>query len=308
MRPMRLATTRPGLLRHKSDSVAKEDVSSQLILRVAVIGLPNCGKSTLVNQLMGQKLFAVSPKVHTTQQMTLGGFVEDNRQVVLLDTPGVVNYQYGRRLKLSRAMMTDAHYSCMESDVVMTVVDASNQRTREIAEPQIVDKVKHKTYLLQLADILTGREKQHSTRATHWDQFSDVYMLSALTGDGVDNLKQHLLAHCQPGEWMLDADQFTDTPTKKLVEDTIREKLFIHLHQELPYIIKQENVYWEEYADGSLSIYQNLICTKDCQKRILIGKEGKVIKTVATEAITDLEKAFGRTVRLFLYVMSRKPS
>ena len=281
---------------------------------VALIGAPNAGKSTLLNALVGAKVAIVSPKVQTTRARLTGIAVEGPAQIVFIDTPGI--FQPKRRLE--RAMVDDAWSGADDADIVALLVDArrplaakdddtqrivdglkKNQR-RAILVINKIDAVK-RTDLLALADLLNAE-----TLADDSPLFSDVYMISALTGDGVADLGAALAGAMPAGPWLFPEDQIATAPWRFLAAETTREKLFINLHQELPYNLTVETESWEERKDGSVKIDQVVYVTRANHKGIVLGKKGALIKKVGQDSRLDLEEQMGRRVHLFLFVKVRE--
>jgi GTP-binding protein Era len=307
--------------------VQREPTDECKILKAVIVGSPNAGKSTLSNRLLGRKIFAVSPKVHTTRHRSLGTFVKGATQIVLLDTPGIVDYRYGRKLKMSKELLTDAEQALMEADLGVLVVDASDKQSAHLLPPEIcrtiwsykdtpfalalnkVDLIRHKRVLLEMVDKLTRMlqtyldTKETNSNDTRACLFHEVFMISALTGDGVDSLRDFLVSSAYPGKWV-------ETTTTRLslltvVEDIVREKLFLYLHKEIPYVIRQSNELWEESEDV-LTVMQYLTCTSQGQKSIVIGPAGRTIQKITEEAKEDIQLIIGKSVDLTLHVRTMK--
>ena len=268
---------------------------------VAVIGAPNAGKSTLVNQLVGQKVAIVSAKAQTTRARLLGIALEGETQVILADTPGI----FAPKRRLDRAMVSAAWEGTKEADAVLLVVDPIKQRRHEL-EPLLeglkdrpekkllalnkVDASK-KEPLLELAQDLTGKVA-----------FAEVYFVSALTGDGVPELKAHLASLMPEGPWHYPEDQVSDASERLLATEVTREQLYKQLHEELPY---DSAVRPESYAvrkDGSVEIHQQVVVGRDSQKPIVLGKRGARIKAIGEEARKELSAILGVPVHLYLHV------
>jgi GTP-binding protein Era len=268
---------------------------------VALVGAPNAGKSTLLNQLIGAKVSIVSPKVQTTRSRILGIAVDGNVQLIFTDTPGI----FAPKRRLERAMVAAAWLGAQDADVVVVVVDAArgiDDDTRRIIDGlkragrravlalDKVDLVAPPT-LLPLADRLR-RE----------GLFDAVFMISGLTGDGVDDLRRHLAGAVPPGPWLYPEDQLTDLPQRLIAAETTREQVFLQLHQELPYATMVETDSWEEREDGSVRIAQTIHVQRASQKAIVLGKGGHQIKEIGARARAELERSLGRRVHLFLFV------
>ncbi|XP_003387981.1 PREDICTED: GTPase Era, mitochondrial-like [Amphimedon queenslandica] len=282
----------------------------QRLLRAAVLGLPNAGKSTLVNQLVGRNVAGVSPKPHTTRSQALGVFTEGDHQVVLIDTPGVVSLQYGRKMKFSKPFVTGPKRSTDEADLMLVMIDASDRYTRFKLNEQLlkimkevnlptslvinkVDLLGYKQLLLKIVDSINSQSTAHP--------FNEVFMISALTGDGVDKLKDYLLDNTKPCDWLYDVHTYSNQSLEDQLAEVVREKLFKHLHKEIPYSIKQRLVICEE-RDDVLYIHKKLTCTKSSQVSIVVGSGGKTVKAIADEAQSHMESLLSRPVQLILSV------
>ena len=268
---------------------------------VAIIGAPNAGKSTLVNALVGSKVAIVSPKVQTTRSRLIGVAMENATQLLLVDTPGI--FKPSRRL--DRAMVAAAWGGTEGADVVALVVDAragvreeldaileslSGRKARLLLILNKVD-ICVKEKLLPLIDQLRARAAFH-----------DIYMVSALTGDGVAELKSALAALMPEGPWHYPEDQISDVSLRLMASEITREKIFQQLHQELPYAVAVENEKWETRKDGSAAIHQVIYVERDGQKAIVLGKGGTQIRAIGEAARKEMEESFGHKVHLFLFV------
>jgi GTP-binding protein Era len=268
---------------------------------VALVGAPNTGKSTLLNRLIGAKVSIVSPKVQTTRSRILGIVVEDAAQLVFIDTPGI----FAPKRRLERAMVAAAWAGAEDADQIVLLVDAARglgADTRHILDGlkavgrravlalNKVDAVEPPS-LLPLADRLR-RE----------GIFDAVFMVSALTGDGVGDLKHHLAAAVPAGPFLYPEDQLTDLPQRLIAAEVTREQVFLQLHQELPYATFVATEGWEERNDGSVRIAQTIHVQRASQKAIVLGRGGRQIKEIGARARSELERMLGRSVHLFLFV------
>lgn len=268
---------------------------------VALIGAPNSGKSTLLNRLVGSKLAIVTPKVQTTRARMLGIVVDGNAQIIFVDTPGI----FEPRRRLERAMVKAAWTGAQESEIIVVLVDAARgldadtsrivdglraAKRRAVLALNKVDKVKRGD-LLPLAQAL-DQEKV----------FDRVFMISGLTGDGVEDLKLYLANALPRGPWLYPEDEITDVPLRLLAAEATREQIFRQLHQELPYSATVETEKWEERSDGSVRIDQIVHVAREGQKAIVLGQGGRQIKSIGAAARADLEAMFQRRVHLFLQV------
>jgi GTP-binding protein Era len=277
---------------------------------VALVGAPNAGKSTLLNALVGAKLSIVTPKVQTTRTRIRGVATEGTTQIIFVDTPGI----FTPKRRLERAMVAAAWAGAADADLVVVVVDAAAMAAT--GEPDadtlsIVEglrKAGRKAVLalnkvdLVKPPVLLGIVERLNREGI----FSDVFMISALTGSGVADLRAHLARHLPEGPWLYPADQLTDMPERLLAAEVTREQLFLQLHQELPYALTVETESWEEFADGSVKITQVIYVERDNQKAIVLGKGGQRIKAVGAAARKELAAMLGRPVHLFLYVKVRE--
>ncbi len=275
---------------------------------VALVGAPNVGKSTLMNNLVGAKVSIVTPKVQTTRTRVLGICICGASQLVFVDTPGI----FMPKRRLERAMVRAAWRGAADADMAVVLVDAAQGREgavdtdtgriieglkrgerKAILALNKIDLVKRET-LLGLAEEL-GRT----------GVFTNTFMISALTGDGVQDLSDFLAANVPEGPWLFPEDQLSDMPERLLAAEITREKLFLQLHQELPYSLAVETESWEEFDDGSVKINQIIYIQRDSQKAIVLGKGGRQIKAVGRAAREELEALLGRRVHLFLHVKVR---
>jgi GTP-binding protein Era len=268
---------------------------------VAVVGAPNAGKSTLVNALVGQKVAIVSAKAQTTRTRIMGIAIEGESQILLLDTPGI----FEPRRRLDRAMVAAAWGGASDADLIAVVIDAETgfsrriedmiDRLRDRREPKIlvlnkVDKVKKESLLTLITKL--------GERMT----IDDIFMVSALSGDGVADLKAWLAQRVPEGPWHFPADQVSDATDRMLAAEITREQLYLQLHQELPYASAVETEKFEERKDGSVAIHQQILVGRDTQKAIVLGKGGARIKEIGARAREELGNLLGRKVHLFLHV------
>ena len=268
---------------------------------VAIVGAPNAGKSTLVNALVGTKVSIVSPKVQTTRFRVLGIVMADQAQIILVDTPGIFTPKH----RLERAMVAAAWGGAADADVVCLLVDAHHgwdDDSRDICARLkaagrqavlILNKVDlvRKDKLLALAAAITAE-----------GIFTETFMVSALSGDGVADLVGSFAAKLPAGPYLFPEDQVSDLPQRLLAAEITREKAFMHLHQELPYALTVETEQWEERDDGSVRVDQIIYIQRESQKAIVVGKGGHQIKTIGAEARVELEALLECRVHLFLRV------
>ncbi len=268
---------------------------------VAVIGAPNAGKSTLVNQLVGQKVAITSAKAQTTRARMLGIALYANVQMILVDTPGI----FAPKRRLDRAMVSAAWEGADSADALLLIVDPIKQRRHEL-EPLLetlekrperkililnkVDKAK-KEPLLALAQELGERVA-----------FEEIFFVSALTGDGVEDMKEALARMMPDGPWMYPEDQVSDAPERLLAAEITREQLYAQLHEELPYDSAVRPELFKHRPDGSLEIHQQILVARDNQRAIVLGKGGSKIKSIGEAARKELTEVLGVKVHLFLHV------
>ncbi len=275
---------------------------------IAVLGAPNAGKSTLMNTLVGAKVSIVSPKVQTTRSLVRGIALHEEAQLVFVDTPGIFTPQK----RLERAMVAAAWEGGANADVIMLVVDAARKKlsgdTKDIIErlaadesavPKIlvlnkVDKVRRED-LLALAQELNDRLS-----------FETTFMVSALKGDGTEDIMRWLAAKMPEGPWMFPEDEISDMPVRLLAAEITREKLYHRLHQELPYALTVETESWETFDNGSVKINQVIYAAREAHKGIILGKGGQQIKAVGEMARKELEDILETRVHLKLFVKIRE--
>jgi GTP-binding protein Era len=272
---------------------------------VALIGAPNAGKSTLLNQLVGRKLAIVTPKVQTTRTRLLGIAIIGATQLILVDTPGI----FEPRRRLDRAMVAAAWAGAADADRSVLLVDAARPDDRDTQ--RIIGRLAEtgRRAILALNKIdLVRRDKLLGLTDTlsKTGAFTDVFMISGLTGDGIDDLKRHLAAAMPPGPWLFPEDQLSDAHERWIAAEITREQVFLQLHDELPYAATVETESWEERKDGSVRIDQVLYVQRPGQRAIVLGDKGQRIKAIGARARAELEKMLDRRVHLFLFVKVRE--
>jgi len=272
---------------------------------VAIVGAPNAGKSTLTNALVGTKVSIVSPKVQTTRFRVLGILMAGVAQVILVDTPGI--FQPKRRL--DRAMVAAAWMGADDAEIICLVIDSN--RGIDDDTRAIIDKLKNAgrqaILVLNKVDAVKKEKLLKLTAELHEEGiFSDVFMISALKGSGLEELNKVLVERMPLGPWMFPEDDVSDLPQRMLAAEITREKAFIQLHEELPYALTVETEKWEEREDGSARIDQVIYVQRDGQKAIVVGKGGHQIKAIGAAAREELEALLERRVHLFLHVKVRE--
>ena len=272
---------------------------------VAIIGAPNAGKSTLINSLVGAKVSIVTHKVQTTRTRVRAVAVIGAAQVIFVDTPGI----FKPKRKLDEAMVDAAWAGAADADVVALLVDARkglDDDNRRIVEG--LKRARRKAVLVLNKIDLIEKEKLLELAAAFNDlhDFEATFMVSALKGGGLADLRDWLAAHMPEGPWLYPEDQLSDVPLRLLAAEITREKLYLRLHEELPYATHVETEQWEERADGSIRIEQTIYVQRDSQKKIVIGKGGQTIKEIGRQAREELSELLGRKVHLFLFVKVRR--
>jgi GTPase len=272
---------------------------------VALIGAPNVGKSTLVNALVGSKVTIVSRKVQTTRALIRGIVIEGASQIILVDTPGI----FAPRRRLDRAMVSTAWSGAHDADLVCVLLDAKGGIDDEAdAILGRLSDVEHEKILVLNKIDLVPREKLLALAKAANDRlpFSETFMISALSGDGVDDLRRALAAKVPPGPFHYPEDQMSDAPIRQLAAEITREKIYQKLHQELPYQSTVETDSWTERKDHSVRIEQTIFVERDSQRKIVLGKAGATIKSIGAEARKEIAEIVGHPVHLFLFVKVRE--
>ena len=272
---------------------------------VALIGAPNVGKSTLVNALVGSKVTIVSRKVQTTRALIRGIVIENNAQIILVDTPGI----FSPKRRLDRAMVSTAWSGAHDADLVCVLLDAKAGIDEE-ADAIVAElaTVQHDKILVLNKIDLVAREKllALAKAANERLNFTSTFMVSALSGDGVSDLRHTLAEMVPPGPFHYPEDQMSDAPMRHLAAEITREKIFRQLHQELPYQSTVETDSWTERKDKSIRIEQTIFVERESQRKIVLGKGGATIKTIGAESRKELTGIVGQPVHLFLFVKVRE--
>ncbi|MGY0573514.1 GTPase Era [Bradyrhizobium sp. RDM12] len=272
---------------------------------VALIGAPNVGKSTLVNALVGAKVTIVSRKVQTTRALIRGIVIENNAQIILVDTPGI----FLPKRRLDRAMVSTAWTGAHDADLVCVLLDAKSGIDEE-AEAILtkVASVNHDKILVINKVDLVQREKllALAQAANERMPFAKTFMVSAISGDGVDDIRSTLAEMVAPGPFLYPEDQMSDAPMRHLAAEITREKIYRKLHQELPYQSTVETDKWEERKDKSVRIEQTIFVERESQRKIVLGKGGASIKSIGADSRKELAEILGVPVHLFLFVKVRE--
>lgn len=274
---------------------------------IAIIGAPNAGKSTLVNALVGAKVTIISRKVQTTRIQIRGIAMEGTSQLVLIDTPGI----FAPKRRLDKAMVASAWSGAADADRVLVLIDAAKGVDEEVdsmltqlanmpgRRPILVlnkvDRVEDKSRLLNLVQMLSARLP-----------FEEVFMIAALNGDGVAQLKRYLAAAVPEGPWLYPEDEMSDIPVRQLAAEITREKIYDNLHDELPYQITVETEGWKTLRDKSVRVDQVIYVERDSQKSIVLGKGGQTVKKISQASRAELTEIVGAPVHLFIFVKVRE--
>lgn len=272
---------------------------------VALIGAPNVGKSTLVNALVGAKVTIVSRKVQTTRALIRGIVIENNAQIILVDTPGI----FLPKRRLDRAMVSTAWSGAHDADLVCVLLDAKTGIDEE-AEAILAKaaSVNHDKILVINKVDLVQREKllAMAQAANERMKFVRTFMISAISGDGVDDIRKTLAEMVPPGPFLYPEDQMSDAPMRQLAAEITREKIYRKLHQELPYQSTVETDKWEERKDKSVRIEQTIFVERESQRKIVLGKGGATIKSIGADSRKELMQILDVPVHLFLFVKVRE--
>jgi GTPase len=272
---------------------------------VALIGAPNVGKSTLVNALVGSKVTIVSKKVQTTRALIRGIVIEDKSQIILVDTPGI----FAPRRRLDRAMVTTAWSGAHDADLVCLLLDAGKGVDEEAAAVfDKLEQVKHPKFLVINKVDTVARETllALAQRANERLTFDATFMVAAISGDGVADLRTAMAGAVPEGPFLYPEDQMSDAPMRHLAAEITREKIYRKLHQELPYQSTVETEKYTERKDGSVRIEQTIFVERESQRKIVLGKAGATIKAIGADARRELTEIVGHPVHLFLFVKVRE--
>ncbi|XP_012275132.1 GTPase Era, mitochondrial isoform X2 [Orussus abietinus] len=293
-------------------NLRREELAGQRTLRIAILGLPNAGKSTLVNQLVFRPVCAASSKVHTTRIMADAIYCQENTQLVFIDTPGLVTKNKSNEFNLEKSFSTHPGESIKRADIIGIMQDAYNtfsgckinsqimeilERSKAIPSILILNKVdiiKKKEILLKLVKSLTSKEG--------WPHFKDIFMVSALTGDGVEDLRTYFLDCAKPRNWDYERHIFSNQSFEDLIVQTVKAKLLDSLPNELPYILKPEMEHFTIRPDGSISSIVLIDCPSDRIAKLVLGRRAIRVKTIAQECEQNLLNAFQTPVKIKLDV------
>jgi len=271
----------------------------------AVIGAPNAGKSTLVNALVGAKVSIVTHKAQTTRARVRGIAIAGKSQIVLVDTPGI----FRPKRRLDRAMVETAWTEAREADVAVLVLDAARGMD-DVAEPIFQQASELKIPLVLALNKVDKIEKAKllvlASEASKRLPLEQLFMVSALSGDGVEDLKNYLASRMPPGPWLFPEDQIADAPLRQWAAEVTREKMFLRLHEEIPYSSTVETTDWKQLKDGSIRIEQTIFVERESQRKIVLGAKGQAIKQISMEARREIAEGVETPVHLFLFVKVRE--
>lgn len=272
---------------------------------VALIGAPNAGKSTLVNQLVGTKVSIVTHKVQTTRALVRGIFIHDQAQIVLVDTPGI----FRPKRRLDRAMVTTAWGGAKDADIILVLLDAQgglNENAEALLESMKNVRQKKVLVLNKVDRVDPPKLLELAQKANELVTFDQTFMISALNGSGCKDLAKFLAESVPNGPWYYPEDQISDMPMRQLAAEITREKLYLRLHEELPYSSTVETERWEERKDGSVRIEQVIYVERESQKKIVLGHKGETIKAIGQSARKEISEILEQNAHLFLFVKVRE--
>jgi GTPase len=271
----------------------------------AIIGAPNAGKSTLVNALAGAKVSIVTHKAQTTRARVRGIALEGESQIILVDTPGI----FTPKRRLDRAMVETAWTEAREADIVVFVADAA-RGFDDIADPVLEQAAKLTIPLVLVLNKIDKTQKEKllalAAVASKRVKIEELFMISAISGDGVADLKTYLARRMPPGIWLFPDDQVSDAPLRQWAAEITREKLFLRLHEEIPYSSTVETTSWKQLRDGAVRIDQTIFVERESQRKIVLGAKGQAIKQISMEARREIAEGVDAPVHLFLFVKVRE--
>jgi GTPase len=295
----------PDSAREGASASARDQTDATRCGFIALIGAPNVGKSTLVNALVGAKVSIVTHKVQTTRALIRGIAIAGDAQLVFIDTPGI----FAPRRRLERAMVATAWGGAHDADVVGLIIDVRRGLDEEAATilARLSEVRGRKILILNKIDLVEPPKLlalAHDANARA--QFDATFMISALTGDGVEDLKTWLADHVPPGPWHYPEDEISDAPLRSLAAEITREKLFLRLHEEVPYRLTVETDQWKNLKDGAVRIEQTIYVERESQRKIVLGRGGQSIKAIGAEARREIAAMIEAPVHLFLFVKVRE--
>jgi GTP-binding protein Era len=272
---------------------------------VALVGAPNVGKSTLLNELVGAKVSIVTPKVQTTRSQVRGIAIHGNSQIIFIDTPGI----FAPRRRLDRAMVRAAWGGAGDADIVALLIDAKkglDEDAREIAT-KLTELPAKKVLIINKIDLVARDSLLAlAAEADKLAKFDRIFMIAAANGDGVQDVLRYFAEVVPPGPFHYPADEITDVPMRLMAAEITREKVFLRLHEELPYQSTVETDSWKDLKDGSVRIEQTIFVERDSQRKIVLGEGGRMIKSISIDARKEMQAALDKKVHLFLHVKVRE--
>jgi GTP-binding protein Era len=287
------------------DPTAVVEPSARRCGFVAIIGAPNVGKSTLVNALVGSKVTIVSPKVQTTRAIIRGIAIVGASQLIFVDTPGI----FVPRRRLDRAMVATAWSGAHDADIIALMIDAKRGLDEEgtAIAAKLTDMSPNRILIVNKVDLVAKPSLLGLVQEVNEGlAVAATFMISAARGDGVEAVKQWLAAHVPEGPWHYPEDQISDAPLRSLAAEITREKIYLRLHQELPYRSTVETDQWKELRDGSVRIEQTIYVERESQRKIALGKGGQAIKAIGALAREEIARLIEKPVHLFLFVKVRE--
>lgn len=273
-------------------------------IKVAFAGLPNAGKSTLTNAIVGEKISITSPKVQTTRDIIKGVYIKDETQIIVIDTPGLFIPRKNKLLE--RKIVKNAWNGIQEADVVCIIIDSVDGIT-EKAKTIINDIEKKQSdfiFVLNKVDLVAKPKLLQLAKELNdlYPDYKQLFMISATDGDNIDKLMEYLIEIAPNRPWLFNEDEITDAPSKFIASEITREQLFLKLKEDLPYSITVETEKWEDFDNGSIKILQTIKVLKESQKAIVIGKNGNMLKDINISSRKEMEEFFGRKIHLYLFV------
>ncbi len=272
---------------------------------VALVGAPNVGKSTLLNELVGAKVSIVTPKVQTTRSQVRGIAIHENAQIVFIDTPGI----FVPKRRLDRAMVKAAWSGAGDADLIGVMIDAKkglDEDARAIIE-KLKDARGRKVLIVNKIDLVPRESLLAlAAEADKLGPFDRIFMIAAANGDGVADVLRYFAEAVPAGPFHYPADEITDVPMRLMAAEITREKVYLRLHEELPYQSTVETDSWKDLKDGSVRIEQTLFVERDSQRKIVLGEGGRMIKSISMDARKEMETALEKKVHLFLHVKVRE--
>lgn len=282
----------------------REEKSEQKCIRVAFAGLPNAGKSSLLNLLIDEKISIISPKAQTTRDILRGILVENDTQLIIIDTPGIFIPKKNRLLE--RKIIRNAWCGVEEADLVCIIIDSvvgvSDALKTTILD--IIKKQKRIVFVLNKVDLIKKEKLLDLAEKLNllYPNFDKIFMVSAVTGENVNKLKHYLISIAPQSPWLFNDDEISDAPLKYMASEITREKLFLNLYEDLPYSVDVITDNWEEFNNGDIKIQQTIRVLKESQKAIVVGKSGSMLKRINILARQEIEKLLNKKVHLFLFV------